>query len=247
MTHVKAFTGEFGLKIRYHVPGVAFICGLHGGNVHIEHEVGEEALFPFATTRALVARPHDDTRRARPPRYRHEHRFLPEPHVKQGTPESDVVVCPRQRNYGSAKNLKLWSETTYELGAAGISTVAAGAEDSSAKCWVDSAWHYERELDASIEMMRNTKLVIATDAGLAHLAVLCGVDLLLISHRGLVAPGPVVDASGKVMKKAYWPIKFNEYYRAANWRNARIRIIDAWDNPEAVAKTADRMLTGATT
>ena len=93
--------------------------------------------------------------------------------------------------------------------------------------------------------MRRARLVVATDAGLAHLAVICGVPLLIVTYRGLVAPGPVIDSRGRKARDAYWPVRLAEYYHAANHTGAPIEVVDGWDDVEAVATGAARMLAGA--
>ena len=239
MSTVRHFPGEFGLKIRYHVPGVAAM-----GAVRVECEHGNEALFPFASEHILVERPEDSTRRQRPRRFYSERRFIPKPFEAQGVETAEVVVCPRWREYGSSKNWPSWPELVERLHAHGIGTCAVGAPDSSVRVSGPSVVGYRRFLDATIEAMLGCDLVIATDAGLAHLAVLCGRPLLLITHRGLVAPGPVLDDRGLVMAPEYWPVRFREYYERANHCGARIEMVDGWHSPESVVAAAFAMLTG---
>jgi hypothetical protein len=157
-----------------------------------------------------------------------EARFLPAPHVPQGI-RARVVICPRERRYGSAKNWPHWHMFEDLPG-----VFAAGAPDSSYDVQCPRAWDYARFLDASVEAMRGARLVVATDAGLAHLAVLCGAPLLIITHRGLVAPGPVLDPSGRAMQSAYWPVRLDEYYLSANHTGSPIETVDGWERPERV-------------
>lgn len=229
---IRAWPGEFGLKVRYHVPQ-AYALG--AGHV-IEIEEGEEALYPLAAEWRVVPRAADRKRHGRPPTLGPERRFIPEPHVRQGV-AADVVICPRRREYGSAKNWPHWQALAGLPGA-----FAAGAPDSSEDVDCPRAWDYGRFLDASIEAMRGARLVVATDAGLAHLAVLCGAPLLLITHRGRVAPGPVINSRGRVAQTRYWPVRLDEYYHAANHTGSPIATIDGWDDPDAVAEAAGRAL-----
>ena len=226
---IPAFRGEFGLKVRYHVPQV---YAMGPGHV-IEIEEGEEALYPLASEWRIVPRVEDSTRRKSPKRKGREGRFIPEPHVSQGV-SARVVICPRLRSYGSAKNWPHWDMF------AGIDGVfAAGAPDSSYEVSCPRAWDYSRFLDASIEAIRSARLVVATDAGLAHLAVLCGTPLLMVTHRGLVAPGPVLDERGRAMMPEYWPVRWEEYYVAANHMGVHMeRVYDGWTNPEKVVARA---------
>jgi hypothetical protein len=226
---IGSWTGELGMKIRWHVPQT---YALGPGHI-IEIEAGDEALYPLAAEWRIVPRVHDNARKVRPTRGgKPEKRFRPVPHVAQGI-TADVVICPRKRAYGSAKNWPHWSMLAELPGA-----FAAGAPDSSYDVDCPRAWDHARFLDASIEALRGARLCIATDAGLAHLAVLCGTPLLLITHRGLVAPGPQVDEHGRVTTAAYWPVRFEQYYRAANHCGSLIEMIDGWEHPERVAARA---------
>ncbi len=227
---------EFGLKIRYHVPAVH---ALGPGN-RVLIEPGDEALYPLADEWIHVERRHDDQRRgwADPlkselaansdrdfievKRGDPESRFIPEPHVRQGI-KPDLVICPRKRRYGSDKNWNGWELLSKMPG-----VFAAGAPDSSVDVGCERAWDYDRFLDASIEAMLSARLVVATDAGLAHLAVLCGAPLLLITYGGLVAPGAVRDAEGRVLEPAYWPVRLEEYYHRANHTGSPIHVSRAW-------------------
>ena len=241
MSVVLPFRGEFGLKVRYHVP-MMYALGT-GHAVMIER--GEECLYPSARAWISVDRRKDDERRGwtepqRPyltERYPEaielqrggpERRFLPAPHIEQHVGPVDVVICPRMRNYASSKNWPHWPWLAESLEAEGLSVFAAGAPDSSVDIECRRAWDHDRFLDASLDAMLGARLVVATDAGLAHLAILCGRPLLLITHGGLVAPGPVLDAAGHAMEPAYWPVRLEEYYHAANHLQAPIHVSDAW-------------------
>lgn len=238
---IPAFRGEFGLKLRYWVPQVATLCQREPCTVEIEE--GEEALYPFAVEHRIVERAEDGTRHGSPPDLGvPETRFVPQPAVLQMTKyvdgSTDVVVCPRWRRYGEAKNWDRWAELVARLQDSRLRVFGAGAPDSSAAVPCPGAWAWLRFLDASIEAMRNAKLVVATDAGLAHLAVLCGAPLLLVTYRGRVAPGPVIDSRGKVAQQEYWPVRLAEYYGKANHTGAPINVMDGWEDPEAVAAEA---------
>lgn len=244
--------GEFGLKLRYHVPAVHALAGPKV----VFHESGEECLFPSADELFEVPSVEDKVRRGTFPKGDQsamgdlraaaqghypganiiqtragmpEARFIPQPHVEQRVGPVDIVVCPRKRAYGSAKNWPFWEWLTYDFADRGLKVFAAGAPDSSESVECRRAWDYARFLDASVEAICSARLVVATDAGLAHLAVLCGTPLLLITHRGRVAPGPVLDDVGHAMKPSYWPVRVDDYYRAANHTGSPIIISHAWE------------------
>lgn len=239
---------EFGIKIRFYVPAFHALKSTDGTKVAYIEE-GEEALYPSATEFRRVPRRNDDHRYGREDELKNqlkasyppeaiveltrgqwpEERFVPEPFTKTGF-RGDVVICPRKRDYGSSKNWPHWDLLSRQP-----NVVAAGAPDSSydgLDCPV--AWQYPRFLDATIEAIRSARLVVSTDAGLAHLAVLCGTPLLMITHRGLVAPGPVVDEHGTVLRQRYWPVRLQRYYLAANHLNSPIYTVDGWEDPKKV-------------
>lgn len=238
MRTIPVFRGELGLKIRYHVPHVATLCQREPCVVEIEP--GDEALYPFAAEHIVTERVEDSQRHGSPPDFRvPETRFRPDPYEPQHVGPVDVVVCPRKREYGAAKNWDGWPELVERLPG---NVFAAGAPDSSYDVDVPRAWDFDRFLDASIEAMRSARLVIATDAGLAHLAVLCGAPLLLVTYRGLVAPGPVIDSRGRVTHKQYWPVRLDEYYRKAAHTGAPIHTVDGWEDVGRVVAAAERMM-----
>lgn len=252
MRTVPAFAGEFGLLVRYWVPQVHTLC-LREPCI-VECEEGTEALYPAAAEHRIVERAVDHRergRKGRPPDLGvPATRFQPEPFVEQlgELDPGSVVICPRWMQYGESKNWDGWPELQQALETDGLSTFAAGAPDSSHPGVAGrAAWDFPRFLDATIEAMRQAALVIATDAGLAHLAVLCGAPLLLVTYRGLVAPGPVIDSSGRKARDAYWsaghapnggPCRFE----SANHMRAPIVKVDGWKHPERVAARAAEMV-----
>lgn len=266
MIGVPPFRGEFGLLVRYTVPAVAALPR----PVVVCIEPGNEALFPdakhivvdraddaarrdlyrkdadyVAYWREELERRYPGARLVEPDRTSElpMRRFVPEPVLRRGI-QCDVVTCPRKRTYGATKNWPCWRVLADALTDAGLRVFAAGAPDASdtsvEAAGIPAAWQYDRFLDASIEAMLSARLVIATDAGLAHLAVLCGRPLYLIAaDGGRVAPGPVVDGRGRMAHRQYWPIRLNEYYLAANHMNAPIEVEpDGWHHPLRVARRA---------
>jgi hypothetical protein len=254
---VAPWRGEFGLGLRYHVPTTYALEGEYFTCI----EPGSEALYPGAAGYIEVPRRDDDARAGNPYRTDRaflrrlatehgtlieprkgdpERRFIPEPFVRQSV-TADVVICPRGRKYGSSKNWPHWDELAAKLQADGLTVFAAGAPDSSLDAPCVKAWDSPRFLDASIEAMLSARLVIATDAGLAHLAVLCGRPLLMVTYKGLVAPGPVTDENGKVFGPEYWPVKFQDYYQQANHMRSWIHRTGDWDDVESVVRDAISM------
>lgn len=244
--------GEFGMRIRYHVPRVH---AMPGPKV-VACELGEEALYPSASAFHYVGSPPDDNRRGL--HARGEDFFVPdgfEPvKTRDGMPEAwfvpdvepwkeswvpDIVVCPRKRDYGSSKNWEAWRAVSSRLFRS-RDTFVAGLKSTS-YVFGDAnhhAWLSPRPLDATIYAMRSCKLVVATSSGLAVLAMLCGAPLLLVTYRGLVAPGPQVDAKGRVLQPAYGPAPIAEMLEPVNHMNAPIHVIDGWEHPDRVVEKA---------
>jgi hypothetical protein len=249
MKIILPYRGEFGHKIMSHVPKVNFI----DPPKIICCEDGEEALYPGAKHHILVERKNDKDRRQYPvydlefveeikkqmlPIYpdatyihpidlsshgpvKRKH-FIPEPLEKRGI-TCDIVICPRKRSYGKRKNWPLWNKLVKELNKK-YQVFAAGAPDSSFELDCEKAWDYERFLDASIEAMLSAKTVIATDNGLAFLALLCGKSLNLIVYKdGLTAPG--------------YPKIRTERYNMTNHKFVDINIIyHCWNKVDRVLK-----------
>lgn len=166
-------------------------------------------------------------------------------------PFAPIVICPRRRAYGMSKNWQGWPEVAEQLHIAGRSPIACGAPGLSDKAvepfcvaatWRPK-WSSGYALDATITAMRQASLVIATDAGLAHLAVMIGVPLLLVSYGKdcRTAPGlcrtAQEDAAG-MDGAPYIPIQVDRY-EAANHTGCQIEVMpDVWDKPMAVARRA---------
>ena len=260
MKIILPFRGEFGMKLMRHVPQVNAISACSRREKIVCCEPGEEAFYPSAMKFEICDKNDDDMRRESygkdsgyiskymmylkkkypkaefvktnkdmPCEY-----FIPKPYVTYDI-KNDVVICPRKRNYGAEKNWKHWVETSKRLQSEGLNVFAAGAADSSYDVPCSKAWEYDRCLDATIDAIGNSKLVLATDAGIAHLAVQCGKPLIMISYKnGIVSPGPVRDKNGKVVKKDYWPIMLHRF-KAENHTGSDIKVVhDSWDDVDKV-------------
>lgn len=260
------YRAEFGFVCMAHAPQVHHTMQ-DGKTSVVCIEEGNEALYPGMEGYMHIRRRNDDERRQflekewtqgqiipnlerrygpdldyvwpdvkAPRKY-----FVPQP-FDHSEIACDVVICPRKRAYGSDKNWQHWQSLAESLSDIGYHVFAAGAPDSSdhVKTNAGAAWDHGRFLDATIVAMLSAKLVIATDNGLGHLAMMCGRPLALISYKnGLVAPGE--DDVGN----NYWPIKLNRYQRA-NHKKARITVMhNTWNDPSAVLELARRLLSCA--
>lgn len=266
MKVVSPWRGEFGIRCYWHAPAVHAIPG----EKVVCCERGTEALYPSADVVEVVERRFDGTRARNDYRRDLEHveavearmrqkypgaeiirpdkswpreRFVPRPLTTLGI-ECDVVVCPRRREYGHSKNWSHWPLLTRSLQAEGLTVYAGGAPDSSFEVPCGMAWEHERFLDATLEAMHSADLVIATDAGLAHLAVLAGRPLLMITYQnGIVAPGPNTDEHGRVTERGFWPVRMYRY-REGNHTGSPLRVLRyAWEAPERVVLAAMEELT----
>ena len=157
--------------------------------------------------------------------------FTPEPVTNYPDIRPDVVICPRKRSYGDKKNWPHWRDLAAILTGDGFDVFAAGAPDSSiTDIGVSAAWDKFVPLDATLSAFASAALVIATDAGLAHLAVLCGRPLLLICHSsGHTAPG-------------YDPVDWSRYKRANHRRSLIQTCPCSWGSAEPVATAARRII-----
>ena len=263
MKIILPFRGEFGMKLMRHVPQVNAITG----DKIVCCEPGEEAFYPSASSYEICDKNNDDNRRESYQKdsdfisnYTNKLRkkygdgpkfiktdqdmpckyFIPKPYVDFGI-KTDIVVCPRKRKYGAEKNWKHWPAFVKAMGDHKI--FAAGAPDSSYAVDCPKAWDYPRHLDSTLEAINSCKLVVATDNGIAHLAVQCGKPLLMISYKeGLVAPGPVKRADGRIAKKQYWPIKIERFHKE-NHTGSNIRVLHhSWGDLDLVIREAVRMM-----
>jgi ADP-heptose:LPS heptosyltransferase len=103
----------------------------------------------------------------------------------------DIAIAPRFRDYASGKNWAHWPELAEKLSDAGYSVASLGVKDFSADCpSVDiRSWDYPGGLDSDIELLQNCKLLICTDAGIAHLGALAGAPMTVIYDQDGILPG----------------------------------------------------------
>lgn len=241
------FRGEFGHLCMHHAPQVNALPAPKIAMI----EPGNEALYPGCEYEYVLRR-EDGERRARvepelleqaahtmrvkygdgaqmvyPSKEAERAHFVPEPTVRGGI-ACDVVVCPRWRQYGESKNWAAWPDVTRELQERGLRTFAGGSRDASCDVPGPKAWDHDRCLDATIEAMLSAKVVLATDGGLAHLAIMCGRPLVLVSYQdGRTAPGP--DGQNR---HPYNEIRMQRFHDA-NHRDAPIRCVHhSWEEPE---------------
>jgi hypothetical protein len=104
--------------------------------------------------------------------------------------KTDIVITPRFRLRSRRRNYKGWSLTIEGLKKKGYSIGSLGKKELSLdyKGLVDiQSWDYG-EVDACVELIQNSKLVISTCCGLYQLAILLQKPILLIMNGKLIGP-----------------------------------------------------------
>lgn len=273
MKIIAPFRGEFGIKIYAHVPAVYAIqepyvaCIERGeGALYPGAESWEVVPRRDDDTRARNDYKRDGERQfqtdldarlrkkypgAEIVRFRRaadvpRERFIPRPHEPQDVGDVDVVIAPRWRYYGHNKNWPHWGWLAERLAAEGANVFIAGAPDSSFP--IDPSvgarsWDYDRFLDATLEAMHSADVVVATDAGLAHLAVLAGRPLIMITHAdGLVAPGPNTDEHGNITEPEFWKVRMYRYTEGNHTGSPLDILHHAWFDPLKVLTETLRRL-----
>lgn len=166
------------------------------------------------------------------PEYRSEidrsRNFRPEPRVRRGL-SCDIAVAPRFRQHGEHRNYQHWPLVVQKLVERGHRVGLIGMRGTSIDCPGVSedlkGWNYD-SLDAHLELMQSARLVLATDSGLAHLAVLAGCPLKVI-----------YDQPGKEAGHPSWPwvLPHMQAYSVTHCEP----ICHGWHDPTLVALTVD--------
>lgn len=108
--------------------------------------------------------------------------------------DSDIVICPRFKDKLSPhRNWEGWLTMNESLCKEKLRVVVAGTEASQSP-WEGA--HKVSDVEAIAAHMLKTRLVVATDSGLAHLAILLRVPLALIWGTPVgVIPGQTYEKS----------------------------------------------------
>lgn len=248
------FRGEFGHLLMWHAPFV----NSHEGDKVVCCEWGQEALFESSSYYFVGSRPEDrekterthenDTplfnrirgslRRRFPnaefvdplgPNQPGPKKYIRYQPKKRFGINCDIVVCPRRRVVAAGRNWSGWPEVVARLVDLGYSVFAAGSAEASFDVPCLRAWEFRRSLDATIESILNSKLVVCTDSGLAHLSVQCGKPILMITYRG--QPGPGSD----------WVVRWHRY-KEENHLNSAIHEVRGWEDIESVIKNTVELI-----
>lgn len=110
--------------------------------------------------------------------------FVPEPIERKGL-KTDVVLAPRNRALDPTRNWPpaRWQIVVDGLKERGYTIGVIGAKSTSLVLrGVDvNAWDHT-DVDSDVEMLRNARLVVGQESGMAYLAMLCEAPLLIIDH-----------------------------------------------------------------
>jgi ADP-heptose:LPS heptosyltransferase len=122
-----------------------------------------------------------------------EHNFVPQPACGAPKEAPDVLVAPRFRAHGAHRNYEHWHEVIDDLEIAGFTVGLLGVKEAS----LDRpglpkgfrAWDHQDNLGVTLRWMKKAKLVLCTDSGIAHLAVLAQAPLAVIYGKAGVEAG----------------------------------------------------------
>jgi len=122
-----------------------------------------------------------------------QHNFVPEPAGKAPHRFPDILVAPRFRKHGAHRNFQYWDDVIDGLELQGFRVGLLGTSETSVDrlglpLWL-KAWNYEDNLGITLHWMQQAKLVLCTDSGIAHLAVLAGAPLQVIYGKEGVEAG----------------------------------------------------------
>lgn len=156
--------------------------------------------------------------------------FKPIPGPSEFDQDLDIVLAPRWRKHGEHRNFQYWKEVTDGLMDLGLKVGYAGllcaSQDYQRVPEELKSWNYD-QVDTTFHMMNRAKVTLATDAGLAHLAVLNQTPLLVI-----------YDEPGREAGHPTWPWVLPHMQRHSV--NTCDPICYGWNSPETVVKhTAD--------
>lgn len=113
-----------------------------------------------------------------------EYTFVPENKTNNNL-NVDIVIFPRMRNIDSHRNWKKenWQLFVNTVTANGFTVGICGAKETSYQ--LDNVLYNSYDyvdVDSDVEMIRNSKLVIAQESGLLYLSFMCKKPTIVIDH-----------------------------------------------------------------
>lgn len=143
-------------------------------------------------------------------------------------PESDTLVAPRMKPSSSPhRNWGGWPCFVASLKCQGLKVLAAGRSDMSEECGVPLI----ERLDEIAGAMQRAKFVIAADSGLAHLAILLRVPLIVLWGT------PVGTTPGKEYRDSYHRVM------EAQKKGPVHHIEGAWEDVQVAVRETLRIIT----
>ena len=153
--------------------------------------------------------------------------FIPKPTKLFGI-SCDIVIAPRFRKYAAHRNYDHWPAVAeglikagYKLGAIGAKDLSLDIDGIDVKSWDHNDTKFG--VNADIELIRSSKLVIATDSGLAHLSILCQAPTKIIYGEEGILPG-------NNRRRIGWMMHIHRGFA----ENHCEPIIMGWDDPQKV-------------
>ncbi len=161
------------------------------------------------------------------------HAFRPNPSdAAQATEAPKVVIAPRHRKHGAHRNYLYWPQVAaYASSICPVGLVGAKATSIDIEGVPEhfKAWNHENDLDVTVSWMQRARMVITSDSGMAHLAILCGAKLFVI-----------YDEPGLEAGKSEWPWTFEHMHD--NSIAPCQAIPYGWGNPNIVYEWISRVL-----
>ncbi len=155
--------------------------------------------------------------------------FTPKPKVRRGL-HADVVIAPRYRAHGEHRNFQHWPAVAQALLDAGLDVAAVGMKSTSVDIpgLTEYSWNHD-SLDAALELIQSAKLVVTTESGMGHLAVLAGAPLKVI-----------YDRKGREAGHPTW--RWNLPHMQEYSKNHCEPILLGWNDPAKVVSDVSRYL-----
>lgn len=107
--------------------------------------------------------------------------FIPKPSQYLGL-KVDVVITPRKRKIDAQRNIKSWQKIIDAIRNQGLTVGACGHAQSSftnLRGLKHCSWNYT-DVDSDVEMIRNCKVVVTQESGLAYLTMMCEKPLFIL-------------------------------------------------------------------
>ena len=200
--------GEFGTEVLRYVP----LVHADQGPKLVFCEEGKEALYPEGENLRVIPKIKETERKcagstnqnviwdqikteygeeyvyvhpASTIRYSTKGYFHPKP-LNPYDISTDIVIFPRWRHNTKRMNWPYWEKLVDILTHSGYSVFAAGTKDMSFELNCPCAWDYDRELDASICAIENSKIRIGLITALDLICMLCGKPpWVLLTEEGM--------------------------------------------------------------